>query len=98
FFAAQGARTGDIALAANSVLHNFLLIGAFFLDGLANAAQQLCGQAYGARDRDAFSGAVRLVIAWGFAFSLAVSAAFLLFGPALIDTMTTSIDVRAMAR
>jgi len=98
FFAAQGARTGDLALAANSVLNNFLLISAFFLDGLANAAQQLCGQAYGARDRGAFSGAVRLVIAWGFAFSLAVSAAFLLFGPSLIDTMTTSADVRAIAR
>jgi MATE family multidrug resistance protein len=98
FFAAQGARTGDLALAANSVLNNFLLISAFFLDGLANAAQQLCGQAYGARDRNAFSGAVRLVIAWGFAFSLAVSAAFLLFGPSLIETMTTSAGVRAIAR
>jgi len=98
FFAAQGARTGDVALAANSVLNNFLLISAFFLDGLANAAQQLCGQAYGARDKDAFSGAVRLVIAWGFVFALAVSLTFLLFGPALIDVMTASADVRKMAR
>ena len=40
FFAAQGARAGDIPLAANSVLNNFLLISAFFLDGLANAAEQ----------------------------------------------------------
>ena len=98
FFAAQGARTGDVALAANSVLNNFLLISAFFLDGLANAAQQLCGQACGARDKDAFSGAVRLVIAWGFVFALAVSATFLLFGPSLIDIMTASADVRRMAR
>jgi MATE family multidrug resistance protein len=98
FFTAQGARTGDVALAANSVLNNFLLISAFFLDGLANAAQQLCGQAFGARDKEAFSGAVRLVIAWGFGFALAVSACFLLFGPALIDIMTASQDVREMAR
>jgi MATE family multidrug resistance protein len=98
FFAAQGARTGDLALAANSILNNFLLISSFLLDGLANAAQQLCGQAYGARDRSAFSGAVRLVIAWGFAFSFVVSAAFLMLGPSLIDTMTTSPDVRAIAR
>jgi MATE family multidrug resistance protein len=98
FFAAQGARTGDVALAANSVLNNFLLISAFFLDGLANAAQQLCGQAYGARDKNAFSSAVRLVIAWGFVFALVVSATFLLLGPALIDVMTASEDVRKMAR
>jgi len=98
FFAAQGARSGDVALAANSVLNNFLLISAFFLDGLANAAQQLCGQAFGARDRSGFSGAVRLVIIWGFAFSLVVSIVFLLFGPVLIDMMTASADVRAFAR
>ncbi len=39
-----------MTLAANAVLNNFLLISAFFLDGLANAAEQLCGRAYGARD------------------------------------------------
>ena len=48
FFTAQGARSGDVILAANAVLNNFLLISAFFLDGLANAAEQLCGRAYGA--------------------------------------------------
>ena len=79
-----------MALAANSVLNNFLLISAFFLDGLANAAEQLCGRAYGARDRDAFSGAVRLVVGWGFGFALVVAAIFALFGPALIDIMTAS--------
>jgi MATE family multidrug resistance protein len=98
FFAAQGARTGDLALAANSVLNNFLLISAFFLDGLANAAQQLCGQAYGARDKAAFSGATRLVVGWGFAFAIAVTLVFLLFGGHFIDIMTASDDVRRIAR
>jgi MATE family multidrug resistance protein len=98
FFAAQGARSGDITLAANAVLNNFLLISAFFLDGLANAAQQLCGQAYGARDRTAFTSAVRLVISWGFAFALAVAAIFALAGPGLIDIMTANAEVRGSAR
>lgn len=98
FFTAQGARAGDITLAANAVLNNFLLISAFFLDGLANAAEQICGRAYGARDRNAFAGAVRLVVMWGFGFALAVAASFLLFGPALIDIMTASVDVRRIAR
>jgi MATE family multidrug resistance protein len=98
FFTAQGARAGDLALAANAVLNNFLLISAFFLDGLANAAEQLCGRAYGARDRDAFSGAVRLVILWGFGFSFAVSAVFLSLGPGLIDIVTASLEVRRIAR
>ncbi|MFZ2157889.1 MAG: MATE family efflux transporter [Bradyrhizobium sp.] len=98
FFTAQGARSGDVTLAANAVLHNFLLISAFFLDGLANAAEQLCGRAYGARAQDEFSGAVRLVVFWGFGFALAVTAAFALFGPALVDMMTASPEVRRIAR
>ena len=40
-FMAQGARAGDTVLAANAVLHNFTLIGSFFLDGFAVAAEQL---------------------------------------------------------
>ena len=98
FFTAQGARSGDVTLAANAVLNNFLLVSAFFLDGLANAAEQLCGQAFGARDKTAFSGATRLVVLWGLAFALAVAVVFALFGPHLIDIMTASIDVRSMAR
>jgi multidrug resistance protein, MATE family len=98
FFTSQGARAGDMTLAANAVLNNFLLISAFFLDGLANAAEQLCGRAYGARDKNAFAGAVKLVVIWGFGFALAVAGTFLLFGPALIDMMTASVDVRRIAR
>jgi MATE family multidrug resistance protein len=98
FFTAQGARSGDVTLAANAVLNNFLLISAFFLDGLANAAEQMCGRAIGARDRTGFTGATRLVILWGFAFALAVTAAYALFGADLIDVMTASADVRFVAR
>jgi len=98
FFTAQGARAGDVTLAANAVLNNFLLISAFFLDGLANAAQQLCGQAYGARDRTAFSDAVRLVLSWGFGFAIVVALFFALFGPTLIHTMTASGDVQQTAQ
>ncbi|MEH2586906.1 MATE family efflux transporter [Bradyrhizobium sp. AZCC 1721] len=98
FFTAQGARAGDLTLAANAVLNNFLLFGAFFLDGLANAAEQLCGRAYGARNKAAFAGAVKLVVMWGFGFALAVAACFLLFGPAFVDMMTTSVEVRRIAR
>jgi MATE family multidrug resistance protein len=98
FFSAEGARAGDVTLAANTVLNNFTLASAFFLDGLANAAEQICGRAYGARDQASFSSAVRLVIAWGFGFALTVAAAFALFGPALIEAMTASAQVRAQAR
>ncbi len=98
FFTARGARAGDVTLAANAVLHNFTLVGAFFLDGMATAAEQLCGRAYGARDRAGFSRAVKLVVAWGFGFGVAATALFAVIGNAMIDVMTASPDVREVAR
>lgn len=98
FFTAKGARDSDVTLAANSVLNNFLLVSAFFLDGLANAAQQLCGRSFGARDVRGFADSTRLVLSWGVGFALVVSVIFALFGPDLIDLMTTSAEVRRHAR
>ncbi|MBR1221032.1 MATE family efflux transporter [Bradyrhizobium sp. U87765 SZCCT0131] len=98
FFTAEGARAGDNVLAANAVLNNFMLIGSFFLDGLANAAEQLCGRSIGARDRTGFSQAVRLIVIWGFAFAAAVTIVFVTAGGPLIDFITTSPDVRQTAR
>ena len=98
FFTARGARAGDATLAANAVLHNFTLVGSFFLDGMATAAEQLCGQAYGARDRTGFSRAVKLVLGWGFVFGVAATLLFFAIGSWMIDVMTASEDVRAVAR
>ena len=98
FFVSQGARAGDVTLAANAVLNNLLLVSSFFLDGLANAAEQLCGQAYGARNRKAFASATRLVLAWGFAFAVGVSLVYAVFGTTLINAMTASDEVRRVAR
>jgi MATE family multidrug resistance protein len=97
FFAAQGARAGDTVLAANAVLHNLVLVGAYFLDGFASAAEQLCGRAVGARNRAAFRQSTRLVIVWGFGFGAVTTLIFLLAGPALIALMTTSPEVREAA-
>ena len=44
-----GAGQGDVTLAANQVLMQFLEITAYALDGFAFAAEALVGQAVGAR-------------------------------------------------
>jgi len=98
FFTARSARAGDVVLAANEILINFTMLAAFFLDGLAAAAEQFAGRAIGARYRPAFERSLRLVIGWGFAVGAFVSAAVLILGPVLIDLMTTSPEVRADAR
>lgn len=98
FFTAQGAREGDVVLAANAVLNNFALIGSFFLDGLATAAEQLSGYSLGAHDRARFLRTTKLVLGWSMVFAIAVALALAIGGPALIDLMTASADVRQVAR
>ncbi len=98
FFAAQGARSGDVTLAANALLNNMVLLAAYFLDGFATAAEQICGQAVGARDRASFMKGMRLVLLWGFGVALAACLGYLAVGPLVIDLMTTNADVRAAAR
>jgi MATE family multidrug resistance protein len=98
FFTAQSARQGDVVLAANEILLNFTMLAAFFLDGLAAAAEQFAGRAIGARYRPAFARSLRLIIGWGFAVAVVVSAVVWFGGATLIDLMTTSPEVRETAR
>jgi MATE family multidrug resistance protein len=97
-FSSQGARAGDTTLAANAALYNMFMIGAFFLDGFATAAEQLCGQALGGRDEDGFRRAARLALGWSLVVGAAVSAGFLAGGEMFIDLVTTNGAVRTEAR
>ena len=67
----------------------------FFLDGIATAAEQLCGRSVGARDGAAFAQATRLLLAWGFAVRPRRHGDLRAGGTLLIDLMTASPDVRA---
>lgn len=97
-FVFLGARMGDVTLAANQVLMQFLSITAYALDGFAFAAETLVGQAVGARALSDARRASRLAMHWGIAGSLILGAGFALAGPLLIDLMTTAPDVRNVAR
>src|SRR5690625_5549197 len=59
WFANEGAKFGDGTLAANHILLQFISLSAFFLDGYANVAEALVGQAYGARDTRQFSQVIK---------------------------------------
>ncbi len=98
FFTRQGAVGGDTVLAANAILMNFVGIVAFFLDGFATSAEQLGGQAVGARDEASFRRAVWLSSIWAIAFGTVASAVFFVGGGAAIDFVSTSEAVRAEAK
>ncbi|WP_409068156.1 MATE family efflux transporter [Agrobacterium vitis] len=93
-----GTGFGAVTLAANALLMNFFMIASFYLDGIANAAEQIVGRAVGARYRPAFDQAVRLTSLWSFGLALTSLVFFLGTGGAIIDMMTTAEEVRRVAR
>jgi len=93
-----GAKFGDVRLAANHILLQFIAVTAYAMDGFAFAAETLVGQAMGAKRRAAFRRAAVLVSLWCFGAALVLALFFAVFGGAIIDLMTTAPDVRAQAR
>lgn len=92
-----GAGQGDVVLAANQVLLQFLHITAYALDGFAFAAEALVGQALGARDRGRLRRSAVLASLWGGVSVIGMAIAFALAGTAIIAVMTTAEPVRAAA-
>ena len=97
-FVFLGARFGEVTQAANQVLLQFLEITAYALDGFAFASEALVGQAVGAGSRRDFRRAAILTSQWGAAGAVLCGLAFWIFGPAIIDILTTEPNVRAAAR
>ncbi|CUH86243.1 DNA-damage-inducible protein F [Phaeobacter sp. CECT 5382] len=93
-----GADFGDVTLAANQVLLQFVEITAFALDGFAFSAEALVGAALGAGQRQNLRRAAWISAQWGIAAAILLGAVFALGGPFLIDLMATAPDVRAEGR
>ncbi len=97
FFTAQGARLGDAVLAANAVLITFLLLLSNLLDGFANAAEALVGDAHGRHDRQALRQAIGATGRWTVACAALGLIAFSLGGVPLIHLLTDLPGIRDTA-
>ncbi len=93
-----GADLGDVTLAANQVLLQFVEITAFAMDGFAFTAEAMVGSAVGARSRSHMRQAAILTSQWGVATAVLLGLVFWIGGGWLIDLMSTSPEVRAAGR
>jgi MATE family multidrug resistance protein len=98
WFMAHGASQGDVILAANAVLMHFIAMAAFFLDGLAFAAEALVGRAVGAAHRAGLVAAARMTTYWAAGVAVLISIALMLLGPAFVDLLTVDVGARATSR
>ncbi len=97
FVTAQGARMGEVVLAANAIMMNFQNLTSFGLDGFAHAAEALVGRAVGERRRDAFVAAVRVSLKWSLIFAACFAILYAVGGPLLIAILTDLPEIRSAA-
>ncbi|SPF77911.1 MATE family efflux transporter [Pseudoprimorskyibacter insulae] len=89
---------GDVTLASNQVLMQFLSITAYAMDGFAFAAEALVGRSFGAGAVPALRRTVKLTGIWSLTTGALMAITFALIGPALIDIMADVPEVQAEAR
>ena len=96
-FTTLSARQGDVVLAANAVLLNFVIFFNFAFDGFAFAVEALSGRALGARRRDDLARAIRACLLWCLLLALLSVAVYGLAGGPIVRVLTDLEDVRAVA-
>ncbi len=97
WMARLGSLQGDVILAANSVLMQFLHVATNALDGFAMAAETLVGQALGARSRARLRRAVVVSTVAAFGLAAAFSLIATLGAGPVIRLLTNVEEVRAAA-
>ncbi|EGL54849.1 MULTISPECIES: MATE family efflux transporter [Methylophaga] len=88
FFTNQGAQHGDVVLAANMVLLNFITFMAYVLDGFANATEVMTGKAVGRKDKDMLKASLLMNGQWALAVAALFSLVYGLFHQQIVSMLT----------
>ena len=98
FFGNAAAGQGEVFLAGNHILLQFITLTALVLDGFAHTAEAAVGKAFGAKQREPFDRAVKLTSYFSFGFALFFGTLILLGGPYLIAALSKDPEVIASAK
>jgi MATE family multidrug resistance protein len=98
YFVHLSARQEEVTLAANQILIGFLGLIANALDGFAQSAETLVGEAVGARDRKRLSAALWANLAWSLALAGLLSLLLWPVGQFLLAHFSANAEVVATAR
>lgn len=93
FFYAQSSDAGEMVLAANVILLQFLNWMSYGVDGFAFASESLVGKYEGAKDPSKLKKAIQLSFIWGMVLAAGFSLAYLIFGNELLHLFTDQEDV-----
>ncbi len=93
FFTSQSAGFGDVALAANSALLQFLFLFSYFLDGFAYAAEAIVGKFFGANNKEKLKEATKKLFYWGTMFGLSFTICYYFWGDLYLRLFTNKLNV-----
>lgn len=93
-FTAQSARYGDVGLAANTILLQFVYLSAFALDGFAFTAEAITGRSIGAKNWHQLRLELRLTFFWAALIAVLITFIYTIFGTSFIALITNIDAVR----
>lgn len=97
FLTLQGARYGTTAAAVNAVLMQFFVLIALGLDGVANAAEALVGEAFGKKRICEVNAHIRRAIGWSSVIGVFYAVVFAFAGVPIITLMTNLPHIQQSA-
>ena len=93
FFYSQSAKGGEMVLAVNVILLQFVNWMAFGIDGFAFASESLVGKYKGANDQTKLRQAIRLSFVWGMVLAVGFSLVYWFRGTRLLLFFTNQVPV-----
>ena len=93
FFYSQSSKSGEVILAVNVVLLQFLNWMSYGIDGFAFASESIVGKYHGQDNRKMLDKAIRYCFAWGMGFALLYTLIYGLFGEPLLYVFTDKTEI-----
>ena len=84
----QGSKLGEDYLAVNTILLQFIILAAFFLDAYAFSTEGIVGFAIGRKSKNSFLSVVKNSLQLSFYTALIISVFYIIFFKAIINIIT----------
>ena len=97
YFTREASSMGEIILASNAILLQFIHFLSFGLDGFAHASETLVGNAIGAKNKYSFWNDIKTCMFWALLVSITYSLTYWFFFPTLFGLLTNIPEVKTAA-
>jgi len=95
FFYSQSSKGGELILAANIILQQFLNWMSYGVDGFAHASESLVGKYKGAKQDSKVKEAITYSFFWGGILAASFAIIYLVFGESIIKLFSADLEVIA---